>query len=107
MNERASDDDLLEENATSKLHRILSNADRRVLMAELADEGATPTLADLVDIVVEDPSAKARKRSRIELHHVHLPMLEDAGVLRYDPDEQRVVRTDREHPAFHAPVVRD
>ena len=52
-----------------------------------ADGGATSGWGDPPDRpVADDP----RQRIAIELYHVHLPMLDDAGLVSFDPDSKEV-----------------
>jgi predicted transcriptional regulator len=97
--------DVLEQELRSELHRLLSDRDRRELLAWLAEqENSQPSLSDLVDAVAKDSSEAERRRVRTTLYHVHLPMLEEADVLQYDPDRQRIVNMDVDHRAVQAPV---
>jgi hypothetical protein len=49
-------------------------------------------LAELVSAV--DPTDATEMVGAI-LHHVHLPKLDQAGVLQYDPDQKRVRLVER------------
>lgn len=72
----------------SERHRVLSAKCRRVLLEELED-GSKP-------VSVETMAAKLAKRANqsvpddpdellIELHHRHLPVLDDVDLIDYDP----------------------
>ena len=103
-----SQSDALEEELLSEVHRVLSNADRRELLAWLAErEDRRPSLAELVDVVAKNTTDTERHRARTALHHVHLPMLEEADIIQYDADRQRIVNTDGEHRAVQIPVAKD
>lgn len=79
------------------LFRVLAEPHRRVVCRYLAsrDEGVA-NVDDLVDHVVhrdgarenvepEDVGPEDRRRQvEIRLHHVHLPMLSDAGIVEFD-----------------------
>jgi hypothetical protein len=93
---------------TDRTYRALSNADRRLLLAALSEQDQPqPTLAELVEVVTEDPTPTERDQSLLELHHVHLPMLDEAGILTYDADQQRVVQTDGDHRVFSTQGAND
>jgi hypothetical protein len=70
--------------------RLLSHAERRLVVQVLVEaDGERVSLADLVDRLVEEGGRDPR-RVRLDLHHRHLPRLEDGGVLAYDSDESAV-----------------
>ncbi|WP_320443101.1 DUF7344 domain-containing protein [Halosolutus halophilus] len=67
---------------------IFADSDRPLSLDQLAAE-----LAD------HDVAADA-DRARIELHHSHLPALEDVGLLEYDADSRLVSGTDYSLPTL-------
>lgn len=75
----------------SRLFGALSERDRRVVVYYLREHGSASleTLADVVGGWVEagpgSNEAVAHTDVRAGLHHVHLPTLEAAGVVEYDP----------------------
>ena len=79
---------------TDSLFWLLGNPRRRVVLAHLqrrADE--TVDVDEVIDAVAArerpDPGPGThRERVAIDLHHVHLPKLADAGVIEYDPMER-------------------
>lgn len=85
---------------TSERHRLLASA-RRKLTLEILDETTAPI--DLDELAARlfaretgaDGDETAVERVAIALHHVHLPKLDSAGVLRYDPRSHLVEFTDR------------
>lgn len=56
------------------------------------DGRAAPVPLDELTAAVEDRTADAGDRTRIaiSLHHTHLPMLDDAGLVDYDADTNRI-----------------
>lgn len=80
----------------SERHRLLADERRRITVEVLAERGATvpfEELAAAVDARERDEhveAGEASDRVRIALHHVHLPMLAEAGVLAYDPRTKRI-----------------
>lgn len=76
----------------SRLFQALSNRYRRVVLYCLREHGTAsfPTLTDAVTGWVEaGPGADestSHQEVRVQLHHVHLPALESAGLVRYDAD---------------------
>ena len=79
-------------------HRLLASERRRLTLDILEGTGATVELVELargivaredgIDAVDED----AVLHVAIALHHVHLPLITEMGVLEYDP-VARVVRS--------------
>jgi hypothetical protein len=76
---------------------LLAAERRRAVLAVLAERGAPTTLDELAAAVAtrEDGETGATDRLAVSLHHVHLPRMDDLGVLDYDPADNRVetVRT--------------
>ena len=76
-------------------HRLLASDRRRVVLDVLEDRPSHVDLEDLAAAVCSrevedgrhgsDPEAVA-----ISLHHTHLPLLTDAGLLEYVPSSKRV-----------------
>lgn len=81
------------------LFRVLSHVRRRYVLFYLRDRDAT-SLDELADVVAgwttadTDALTTPRRRERvlIDLDHVHLPMLADAGLVAYDRDAGEVTR---------------
>ncbi|WP_232700499.1 DUF7344 domain-containing protein [Halobacterium wangiae] len=74
-------------------YRLLANERRRVTVDVLADQSSPLTLGELataVDARENDLGSERQRVLEVRLHHVHLPMLADAGVLDYDPETNRV-----------------
>ena len=81
--------------AESERHRILSSERRRTVLEVLADRTSPLALEDLAAAVAAREADEARcgsgtGRVAITLHHQHLPMLTDAGVLEYEPSTKRI-----------------
>ena len=80
-----------------QLTAILSRPHRKDVLSVLAREDRPLTLEELsVKLAAHDPFCrtidKDEKNLSIILHHVDLPALEEAGLLRYDPDEEMITR---------------
>ena len=80
----------------SEYHRLLS-AERRRAALEVFDEwGGHYELEELaaaiasLEVDVEPDPAHVEEAS-VMLHHVHLPMLSDMGVVSYDEETNRIV----------------
>ncbi|WP_231184201.1 hypothetical protein [Haladaptatus sp. DYF46] len=71
------------------VERILSEPERRALCSYLVDTPLT-TMDDLVDHFVQLDGTSDRETALIRLHHVHLPMLEDCGILTYEARSETV-----------------
>lgn len=80
----------------SARHRLLAARQRRTVLELLADRATPVDLEDLASSVAdreavgETSSPSDTRQVMTSLHHAHLPMLDDAGVLDYDPEENRV-----------------
>ena len=78
-------------------HRLLSDPQRRFVIESLYTGGRTETTLDAVandlDRVARRDDSVAqgiRRNLRCRLHHVHLPMLSDAGLVDYDASAKRL-----------------
>jgi hypothetical protein len=71
------------------VERILSEPERRTLCSYLVDTPLT-TMDDLIDHFVQRDGTSSRETALIRLHHVHLPMLEDCGILTYEARSETV-----------------
>ncbi|PSQ15272.1 hypothetical protein BRD00_14955 [Halobacteriales archaeon QS_8_69_26] len=93
---RTDTSDASTETGPDELHDALANARRRRLLSYLmarSDE-AIP-FDEVVDAVCGrewpgDGAATHRERVAVDLHHVHLPMLADLGVVTLDPAAETV-----------------
>ncbi|WP_262177241.1 DUF7344 domain-containing protein [Haloarcula laminariae] len=85
-------------------HRLLADGQRRLVIESLdtATGGVDTTLEDIaVHLEREaertgDESVGCPAALRCRLHHVHLPMLDDLGLLAYDAATKRVSPERRE-----------
>lgn len=80
---------------------VLRDTDRRTVVSVLAEEDTPVSLSLLADAVAaetrgvsSDASHSGRERLKTELHHAHLPKLDEAGVLEYSPEDHLVAPTD-------------
>mgnify|MGYP006279726925 CR=1 FL=1 len=65
---------------------LLSNDCRRRVCLFLRQSAVeVATLSDLVEALASEASEEERDRLAINLHHRHLPKLDDAGIVEYDP----------------------
>ncbi len=79
-------------------HRLLADGQRRFVIESLrtASGGVETTLDELTDHLVraaertDTEHVDGQRDLRCRLHHVHLPMLSDAGLLEYDAEAKRV-----------------
>jgi hypothetical protein len=78
----------------SEQSRVLASDRRRVVLAVLAERSLPLGLEALADLVAdrEGESETDLRSVRIALHHVHLPLLSDVGVVSYDPETKRLTR---------------
>ncbi|TMT81619.1 ArsR family transcriptional regulator [Haloterrigena sp. H1] len=86
---------------TDELLRLLADASRRrvVVLLENCDSNwiRIDQMAQLLSMTCDGESVSGWKR---DLHHIHLPMLEDTGVIEYDRQDN-VVRY------YHCDVITD
>lgn len=81
----------------SEQHRVLADERRKVALEVLQEQESELTLDELATAVLaaeSDDISSGSTDSRdvaVSLHHVHLPILADLGVLDYDADSHRVV----------------
>ncbi len=72
---------------TGTVERILSDQQRRTL-CEYLEGNPVATMDELIDLLSgEDCSDET---ALIRLHHIHLPMLEDYGILTYEVRSETV-----------------
>ncbi|OLZ40448.1 hypothetical protein A6E15_05350 [Natrinema saccharevitans] len=82
----------------AELFDVFSNARRRHAVQYLKRTGGTCDLAPLVEQVAawendtdpDDVTRTQRRRVYISLYQTHLPMLEDHGIVDWDPDGHRI-----------------
>ena len=86
---RASEPDVL---------RLLSDGGRRTIVAELAISSSPVDQTELSRAVADRGGEEGNLTYRdvhIQCHHVHLPMLDDAGVIDWDRDAGTVSTAER------------
>ena len=92
-----------EEATSDELDRwfgILSDQRRRFVLLALADHEGTHMLRDIAEQIVaweegklrREVTEEERKRVSVSLYHVHLPKLEDAGIVEYTETSMVAVR---------------
>lgn len=75
---------------------LLSNRERRALLAYLREEGdRTVTFDEVVDHLVAQRSERIGEQTDRDhvarsLHHVHVPKLAEAGVVEYDTQDRTI-----------------
>ena len=82
----------------AELFDVFSNARRRRAVQYLKQQGGSCDLAPLVEQVAawendtdpDDVTRTQRRRVYISLYQTHLPMLEDHGIVDWDPDGHRI-----------------
>jgi hypothetical protein len=84
--------DVLGEPRRNRAVRVLQVHETPISLDHLASlvesDGSTDTVAG--------PTPRDERSCRTDLHHNHLPKLDDAGVIRYDSDERVVTELDEE-----------
>lgn len=80
-------------------HQLLANHRRELAVTLLADRTRLMSLAELAaavghhDPCVDGSNQAALDRVALDLHHVHLPLMDDLGVLDYDADARTIYPT--------------
>lgn len=83
--------------ATETALELLTNKQRQQILRRVADTPDGTTVDQLTqhlggeDSLQPDGNGSVEHRA-IELHHVHLPKLQDANVIEYDTDQRLVYR---------------
>ena len=99
LSEHGLERDVVVELTKSEQHRLLADERRQVVLESLPGRGSELALDELAASVLErergEPSDEPATRNEVavSLHHVHLPVLDDLGVLEYDADSHRVAVT--------------
>jgi DNA-binding transcriptional ArsR family regulator len=90
------------EKSLDRLFRILAHSSRRHAIVCLQDRSESVTITELAAEIHarEQPSAGSEEELDKDhvvtaLHHTHIPKLEEAGLIRFDPAQKTVVPTDR------------
>ncbi|MFD1647803.1 helix-turn-helix domain-containing protein [Haloarchaeobius litoreus] len=84
------DDTHLREGAgNDRLLDLLADRHRRQVLVTLAG-ASEPLTVDELSELLSDVDETQVERARLELHHTHLPKLEAAGLVEYDPENQSV-----------------
>lgn len=83
--------------STDELFELLANERRRIVVAYLLGRDGPVAVEEVVDHVVAEIESSVGRAERdprvsvgVSLHHVHLPKLDDAGAIEYDPQRQLV-----------------
>lgn len=82
--------------SASEWHRLLAVERRRLVLDLLADETTPPDLETIAREMVAHESASGTtdeetiEQVKISLHHSHLPVLAELGVIDYDPGTHRI-----------------
>lgn len=82
----------------AKLFDVFSNARRRMAVRYLTDRNGTCDLTPLVEqvaawenqVVPSEVTRAQRRRVYISLYQTHLPMLEEHGIIDWDPEAHRI-----------------
>jgi len=77
----------------SEYNRVVRDEHRRRVIGVLRDRGTPIDLEELATAVAGRRSGAGAVDAdglSVSLHHVHLPMLDDAGFVDYDPETQEV-----------------
>ena len=89
---------MTEELTQAELFDVFSNARRRLAVRYLIENGGSTDLAPLVEQIAAwenviqpaDVTRTQRRRVYISLYQTHLPMLEDHGIVDWDPETHSI-----------------
>lgn len=87
----------LDDCTESEFHRLLSATQRRQAIDLLTDRSPPVSLEDLARAMIESEDSggtvtKTRlEQTMVSLHHRHLPMMDEVGVITYDIHERQIV----------------
>lgn len=88
-------DELLSDDGRDSIVPALADDRRREVLAVLEDESRSITRDELARKLAssrtDQPSARDVEDVNVRLHHCHLPRLERADLVEYDPDDGSVV----------------
>jgi hypothetical protein len=80
---------------------VLSDEYRRIVLTYLLQENKLVAVDELVNHLLEEPQSgdkfrqdEVRESVAIALHHIHLPMMDDVGMIEYDPEQNEVKITE-------------
>lgn len=101
MAKAATDPDTILERTDLTAYRrqtLLATEQRRHAVSVLSTAAGPLSLEELAEAVAErgtegddeETRSAVAERTAIDLHHAALPYLEDAGLVEYDPDANRV-----------------
>lgn len=95
------------ERRTSARHELLADRRRRlavdILDGRVASLDLDAVAGKIVDREDADPAPEAIDRVAIELHHNHLPRLDEYGLVEYEPKARVVHATGRSLEAVDRP----
>ncbi|WP_336339355.1 DUF7344 domain-containing protein [Haloarcula brevis] len=77
----------------SSVFDCLSNDERRAVLDFLVDEDGQVTVDDVAGHLAVDSDDDAVHRARVQLHHIHLPKLNAAGLIVWSRDQGTVRET--------------
>ena len=78
--------------ALNRVYNALSHPTRRRLLLALQEESPR-TLGEIAAIQAELEHRESD--AVVELHHVHLPLLADAGLIKWDPESETITKGPR------------
>lgn len=74
-------------------YRLLGDERRRTAANVLAEQSSSLTLSELAtELAARETAAEnvSQRTLEVRLHHVHLPLMDDVGVLDYDSEANHV-----------------
>ncbi|WP_423998833.1 DUF7344 domain-containing protein [Haloarcula salina] len=78
----------------SVVFETLANEERRAVLRILTADQGTISVDDVARRLAVDPDdEKAVHRARVQLHHIHLPKLNEAGLIVWSRDQGTVRET--------------
>lgn len=81
--------------STDAAFEVLADGYRRAVLSYLAAHESKVELGELADHVRSVDSLDANGNTATTLHHLHLPKLDEVGVVEYDIDQHTVTPTEK------------
>ena len=99
--------------STDEIYHLLQNRRRRAVLNYLRTNDTEATIDELAEYIAaaengistKNLSSQQRKRVYVSLYQIHLPMMDDAGVVNYDSDRGTVVLGDLSYVGQFLPGV--
>jgi len=81
--------------STDTALQLLADQQRREVLHRLVESNGSASMDELISAVVTNTSSprnpdEVRNHIAVNLHHVHLPKLQDTGIIEYDTSSEAI-----------------